>query len=265
MAGYWWWLLGVGVVLWMNPQVLPLNKGSWVPRFGEPGAPTEREMRQAALPRKLTLHMLTHSHSDIGWNLSFEGYYKASVHSVLRQVTRELWADGRRRFTWGDIAFLDMWMADEGTQDSGLEADGKEMTWREAVTVLVQRGQLDIVGGGYVSPDEGLTTWWAHNAIVDVGHRTLAELNTTTRVGWQIDNFGHMNTMAHVLSNTGYRQLVLGRMAFRQQYDLATQGQLQFEWRSEEHGRLGARGLLTHFLVDHYQAPSARFDFDFTA
>ncbi|PIA13265.1 hypothetical protein COEREDRAFT_83608, partial [Coemansia reversa NRRL 1564] len=150
VAGRWWLIAGAVLAVWMNPQVLPVNKGTWVARFGEPGAPTGREVRQAALPHKLTLHMLTHSHSDIGWNLSFEGYYTASVHRVVRQVTRELWADRRRRFTWGDIGFLDMWMADEGKKSSGLETDGKEVTWRQAVVTLVQRGQLDIVGGGYV-------------------------------------------------------------------------------------------------------------------
>ncbi|KAJ2082700.1 mannosyl-oligosaccharide 1,3-1,6-alpha-mannosidase activity protein [Coemansia sp. RSA 988] len=253
------------VVVWMNPQVVPVNKGSWVARFGEPGAPTEREMRLPPLPRKLTLHMLTHSHSDIGWNLSLKGYYLASVHGVMQRVTRELWADERRRFTWGDLPFLEIWMTEEGEKGSGLKVNGREVTWRQAVITLVQRGQLDIVGGGYVSADEGLTTWWAHNSILDVGHRLLEELNTTTRVGWQIDNFGHMNTVAHLLSNTGYQKVIIGRMDFRQQYGLATRGQLQFEWQSEEHGRVGATGLMAHFLVDHYQTPSPRFDFDHTA
>ncbi|KAJ2307362.1 Alpha-mannosidase 2 [Coemansia sp. RSA 2706] len=248
-------------VVWSNPQVVPVGKSSWMPRFGEPGAPGSREHGLDAVPRNLTLHLATHSHSDIGWNLSFEGYYDSSVHGVLRGVCAALWADGRRRFTWGDLAFLDLWLDDEGDEASSV--DGR-LTWRQVVGELMRRGQWAVVGGTYVSPDEGLTTWWGHNAVVDVGHRTLArQLNATTSVGWQIDNFGHHSTVAHVLGNTGYTALVLGRMAYRDLYDFASQGQLQFWWQSREH--TGARPLLTHFLAEHYGLVSARFDFDRTS
>ncbi|KAJ2703969.1 mannosyl-oligosaccharide 1,3-1,6-alpha-mannosidase activity protein, partial [Coemansia spiralis] len=247
--------------------VLPLQKASWMPRFGEPGPPTGREMPQRhPLPRNLTLHLLPHSHSDVGWNLSFEGYYRASVHEVLRRVVAELWTDERRRFTWGDLAFLDVWMGEEGDVPNGqLSGNGAALTWRQVVMELMRRGQWEIVGGTYVSPDEGMATWWAHNMIVDVGHRVLArEFNATTSVGWQIDNFGHTNTVAHVLANTGYRTLVLGRMSFRDKYDFAAHSDLQFLWQSGDH-RAMARPLLVHFLADHYAQPSRRFDFDHTA
>ncbi|KAJ2531087.1 Alpha-mannosidase 2 [Coemansia sp. RSA 1935] len=251
-------------VLWSNPQVLPVNKPSWMPRFGEPGPPTDRQQPQEPLPRNLTLHLLPHSHSDIGWNLSFEGYYHTSVRQVLRRASAELWSDRARRFTWGDLAFLDMWMEDEGDTANGVLAGADAaLTWRQVLKELMLRGQWEVVGGTYVSPDEGLTTWWAHNTIVDAGHRTLAtQLNATTRVGWQIDNFGHHNTVPHVLSNTGYSWLVLGRMAYRDLYDFASKSTLQFEWRSSEHE--GTNGLRTHFLAEHYGLPSTAFDFDHT-
>ncbi|KAJ2819047.1 Alpha-mannosidase 2, partial [Coemansia erecta] len=257
-------LVGAGV-LWSNMQVVPVNKASWMPWFGEPGPPTDREARHGQLPRNLTVHLVPHSHSDIGWNLSFEGYYRASVHHVLRRVSVELWGDAGRRFTWGDLAFLDLWLDDEGDAANGrLAGADAGLTWRQVVVELMRRGQWDVVGGTYVSPDEGLATWWAHNAIVDTGHRTLArQLNATTRVGWQIDNFGHHTTTPHVLGNTGYAWLVLGRMAFRDLYDFASRASLQFVWRSQEHPQSPA--LRTHFLAEHYGLPSAAFDFDRTA
>ncbi|KAJ2779960.1 mannosyl-oligosaccharide 1,3-1,6-alpha-mannosidase activity protein [Coemansia javaensis] len=260
-------ILLVLTALVANRQVVPVGKASWMPRFGEPGPPTDREMPQRhRLPRKLTVHILPHSHSDVGWNLSFEGYYRASVRKVLRGVVAELWADARRRFTWGDLAFLDLWLGEEGDQRAGAQLPGApELTWRQAVMELQRRGQWETTGGTYVSPDEGLTTWWAHNMIVDVGHRTLArELNATTAVGWQIDNFGHSNTVAQVLGSTGYRALIMGRMDFRDRYEFASRSSLQFRWRSSEHAG-AAEPLLVHFLADHYAAPSRRFDFDHTA
>ncbi|KAJ1735468.1 mannosyl-oligosaccharide 1,3-1,6-alpha-mannosidase activity protein [Coemansia biformis] len=263
------------LVLYANQQVLPVQKASWMPRFGEPGPPTARELPQRhPLPRNLTVHILPHSHSDIGWNLSFEGYYRASVHEVMRRVVVELWADRQRRFTWGDLAFLDLWMGEEGDVPNGrLAGSSAELTWRQVVKELVSRGQWEIVGGTYVNPDEGMTSWWAHNMIVDVGHRVLArEFNMTTSVGWQIDSFGHTNTLAHVLSNAGYQTLMMSRMSYRDKYDFASHSDLQFLWLSGEHHAAAAgvdanrvtagRPLLVHFLTDHYAYPSKRFDFD---
>ncbi|KAJ1811966.1 mannosyl-oligosaccharide 1,3-1,6-alpha-mannosidase activity protein, partial [Coemansia sp. RSA 2598] len=253
---------GLALLLYSNSAVLPFGKPAWAPWFGEPGPPTSRDISaQPRLPDTLTLHLVPHSHSDIGWNLSFEGYYHSVVRDVLRRVSRELWKDPRRRFTWGDLAFLDLWMAQEGTENSGLKAEGKELTWSHVLRALVQRGQMDIVGGTYVSPDEGLTTWWAHNTIVDTGHRTLDKLlGTNTSVAWQIDNFGHFNTMPYLLANAGYSSLVLGRMAYRDLYEFSSRSNLQFRWRSP----LKPGSLLTHFLSTHYAFPSKLLDFDNT-
>ncbi|KAJ2829462.1 mannosyl-oligosaccharide 1,3-1,6-alpha-mannosidase activity protein [Coemansia sp. 'formosensis'] len=211
----------------------------------------------------LTLHLVPHSHSDVGWNLSFDGYYHRSVHQVMKRVVSELWQDSRRRFTWGDLAFIDMWFSEEGDTPHGgmLRGAPATLTWRQAVQKLVAEGQWEMVSGTYVSPDEGMTTWWAHNAIVDVGHRLLAkELNITSDIGWQIDNFGHINTMPYLLGNTGYSSMVMGRMAYRQLRDFAESSSLQFLWQRDS----ATPALLTHFLSVHYAAPSPRFDFDNT-
>ncbi|KAJ2887015.1 mannosyl-oligosaccharide 1,3-1,6-alpha-mannosidase activity protein [Coemansia aciculifera] len=255
--------VAVAVVISGNRAVFPVGKSLWMSWFGEPGPPNDRDMSLAPMPTSLTLHLVPHSHSDIGWNLSFDGYYRRSVHQVMRRVVSELWLDSRRRFTWGDLAFIDMWFSDEGDKPHGgmLRGAPATLTWRQAVQRLVKEGRWEIVSGTYVSPDEGMTTWWAHNAIVDVGHRFLAkELNTTTEIGWQIDNFGHINTMPYLLGNTGYSSMVLGRMAYRQLRDFADSSSLQFLWQRDS----VTPALLTHFLSVHYAAPSPSFDFDNT-
>ncbi|KAJ1719440.1 Alpha-mannosidase 2x [Coemansia erecta] len=252
-------LLLCGLLLWANPAVTPLGKPSWAPWFGEPLPPTSRDTATAPLPPRLTLHLVPHSHSDIGWNLSFQGYYNASVHEVLRRVTRELLRSPGRRFTWGDLAFLDMWMADEG--DSLVEPSGN-VTWRGALRRLAAEGRMDVVGGTYVSPDEGLATWWALNSLADVGRRTHhALLGSATNVGWQIDPFGHFARMPRLLANAGFTRFVLGRMAYDELYALRAQGALQFLWQAPDGSHAP---LLTHFLSTHYAFPSAELDFDNT-
>ncbi|KAJ1947156.1 mannosyl-oligosaccharide 1,3-1,6-alpha-mannosidase activity protein, partial [Linderina macrospora] len=86
------------------------------------------------------------------------------------------------------------------------------------------------------------------------------QFNMSVSVGWQIDNFGHMQSMPYLLSNTGYESLILGRMAYRDLYDFASNSALQFLWQSERHPETAP--LLTHFLSVHYASPSAKFDFD---
>ncbi|KAJ2850712.1 hypothetical protein IWW36_001681 [Coemansia brasiliensis] len=256
-------VVGLIFVIWSNPQVLPINKSSWMPRYGEVGPPTSRDTKVSPLPRNLTIHMLPHSHVDAGWNLSIDEYYEAAVRQVLRRASIQLWANRKRRFVWGDVAFLDKWLDEEGDFMNGqLEGDQSKMTWRQLLQEEIKRGQWEIVGGGYVSADEGLTTWWAHNAVLDVGQRALErQLNTTARVAWQIDNFGHFSTVAHLLSNSGYHAQFVGRMGYRDLYGFASKGRLQFLWQSQH---TGAKPLLTHFLAEHYASPSADFDFDHT-
>ncbi|KAJ2706316.1 mannosyl-oligosaccharide 1,3-1,6-alpha-mannosidase activity protein [Coemansia sp. IMI 203386] len=251
---------GLVLLLFSNSAVLPIGKPAWAPWFGEPMPPTSRDIgKQPKLPETLTLHLVPHSHSDIGWNLSFEGYYHSIVRSVLRQMVHELWSHPHRRFTWGDLAFLDLWMAKEGNENSGLKDHKGEKSWKQVLQILVHRGQLDIVGGTYVSPDEGMATWWAHNTIVDTGHRTMHRLlKTNTSVAWQIDNFGHFNTLPYLLSNSGYSSLVLGRMAYRDLYDFSSKSRLQFQWQTPD--KPGT--LFTHFLSTHYASPSKLLDFD---
>ncbi|KAJ1893037.1 mannosyl-oligosaccharide 1,3-1,6-alpha-mannosidase activity protein [Kickxella alabastrina] len=255
------------LILYSNQAVLPFNKPAWMPLFGEPTPPTSRDLprHHAPLPRNLTLHLVAHSHSDIGWNFSFQEYYDRSVHSVMRQVVVQLWKNARRRFTWGDLAFLDLWMDHEGDQPNNiLRGPAARLTWRQLVRRLIELGRLDVVGGTYVSPDEGLVSWWANTAIVDIGHRTLAKhFNATTGVGWQVDNFGHFGATPHLLASSGYSRMVLGRMAFRDLYEFRSRSQLQFLWQSAAAGHQKAQ-LLTHFLSTHYGYFSKAFYFDRT-
>ncbi|KAJ2905692.1 Alpha-mannosidase 2, partial [Coemansia aciculifera] len=138
-------LAAVALVISGNRGAFPFGKSHWMTWFGEPGPATDRDYSLAPMSRNLTLHVVPHSHSDIGWNLSFQGYYSQSVHLVMRRVVTELWKDTRRRFTWGDLAFVDMWLSQEGS-----DLFRGNITWRDAVRTLVREGRWSVVGGTYV-------------------------------------------------------------------------------------------------------------------
>ena len=62
----------------------------------------------------LRIHMVAHSHNDVGWDLTFnEAYYgvATSVEFILDTVTQNLEVDERRKFIEVEIAFFERWFS----------------------------------------------------------------------------------------------------------------------------------------------------------
>ena len=54
----------------------------------------------------LTVHILPHTHADVGYKKTFEGYYQTEIRPILRSVTSALAADASRRFIWFKVLGL---------------------------------------------------------------------------------------------------------------------------------------------------------------
>lgn len=104
--------------------------------------------------RKLRVFLVPHSHNDPGWIRTLEEYYKEKTFNILNVIVQALKADSRRKFIWEEMSYLSMWWSDERVSQ-GQKDDFK---W------LVEQGQLEIVGGGWVMNDEANAH---HFAIVD--------------------------------------------------------------------------------------------------
>ena len=57
----------------------------------------------------------------------------------------ELYADGNKTFTFGDIKFFKQWY------------DQLNQTDKNDVKTVISNGQLDLVNGAWMPPDEALT------------------------------------------------------------------------------------------------------------
>lgn len=68
-----------------------------------------------------------------------------NVNDILDSSITELFYDGNRTFTFGDLKFFKLWY------------EKQNQTTREDIKVAVQNGQLDLVNGGWLPPDEALT------------------------------------------------------------------------------------------------------------
>lgn len=80
--------------------------------------------------------------SHISFSGNSEQRATCSALAVLSGVTQQLWEDPSRRFVWSEMSFFMRWW----------ETQAEETKSR--FRTLVQRGQLEFVGAGWVQHDE---------------------------------------------------------------------------------------------------------------
>lgn len=88
------------------------------------------------------MFVVPHSHNDPGWKLTVEEYYDRQSRHILDTIVDTLLKDEKRKFIWEEMSYLERWWRDA--------TDVK----RESLIKLLQNGQLEIVGGGWVMNDE---------------------------------------------------------------------------------------------------------------
>ncbi|PNX77089.1 lysosomal alpha-mannosidase-like protein, partial [Trifolium pratense] len=90
---------------------------------------------------KLNVHLVPHSHDDVGWLKTVDQYYVGSnntiqgacVENVLDSVVWSLQKDPNRKFVFAEIAFFHRWWVEQSPET------------QEQVKKLVAAGQLEFV------------------------------------------------------------------------------------------------------------------------
>jgi hypothetical protein len=73
--------------------------------------------KELKLDVPLTVHLIPHTHDDVGWLKTVDMYYsgshneaqKAEVHLILSTTIDELIKDRHKRFTYVEMKFFSMW------------------------------------------------------------------------------------------------------------------------------------------------------------
>ena len=74
-------------------------------------------------------------------------------------------------------------------------------------------GQLELVQGGLVSPDEATTNYADVLRNYEAGHDFLrSEFGMTPRIGWQLDPFGHSAVTAELMAEMGMEAIFFARI-----------------------------------------------------
>ncbi|XP_013178929.1 PREDICTED: lysosomal alpha-mannosidase-like isoform X2 [Papilio xuthus] len=207
----------------------------------------------------LNIHIVAHTHDDVGWLKTVDQYYygsrnniqKAGVQYILDSVVKELWEDPKRRFIYVETAFFWMWWTRQTE------------TVRDKVRTLVREGRLQMVGGAWSMNDEAASHY---QSTIDQFTYGLSKLNQTfgacgrPHVGWQIDPFGHSREFASLLAAMGYDGLFLGRIDYQDKRQRLLGKKMEMVWRGDD--SLGkSSDIFTGVLYNTYSPPPG-FCFD---
>eukprot|EP00245_Coleochaete_scutata_P006046 TRINITY_DN20159_c0_g1_i1.p1 TRINITY_DN20159_c0_g1~~TRINITY_DN20159_c0_g1_i1.p1 ORF type:complete len:1052 (-),score=194.38 TRINITY_DN20159_c0_g1_i1:847-4002(-) len=204
---------------------------------------------------KINVHLVPHSHDDVGWLKTVDQYYYgsnsslqvAAVQFILDTVVKCLAENPHRRFIEVEQAFFQRWWREQDDDT------------RDVVRDLVKSGQLEFINGGWCMHDEATTHYVDMIDQTTLGHRYIREQfgkDAAPRIGWQIDPFGHSSTQASLLSaEVGFDGLFFARADYADITKRRKEQSMEFVWRASP--SMGAsQEVFTGIFNQHYHAPT---------
>eukprot|EP00547_Thalassionema_nitzschioides_P006974 CAMPEP_0194203020 /NCGR_PEP_ID=MMETSP0156-20130528/2917_1 /TAXON_ID=33649 /ORGANISM="Thalassionema nitzschioides, Strain L26-B" /LENGTH=1049 /DNA_ID=CAMNT_0038928679 /DNA_START=43 /DNA_END=3192 /DNA_ORIENTATION=- len=177
---------------------------------GTPFTPKFSASRDAKV---LNVHVVPHTHDDVGWLKTVEQYYygfnstiqRAHVQAILDSTIAALLRNPNRTFTYVEQRFFSMWWKEQS----------KEL--KEKTRSLVAEDRLTFVNGGWCMHDEAATHFMGMIDQTTLGHDFLQrEFDFVPTIGWQLDPFGHSSSQAsYMTSLMGFDALFFGRIDYQ--------------------------------------------------
>ncbi|KAL8046895.1 hypothetical protein ABFX02_08G203600 [Erythranthe guttata] len=202
---------------------------------------------------KLNVHLVAHSHDDVGWLKTIDQYYVGSnnsiqgacVENVLDSVVVALRRDPNRKFIFAEMAFFSRWWEEQSPEI------------QQQVRKLVDDGQLEFVNGGWCMHDEATTHYIDMIDQTTLGHFLIkSQFNTTPRAGWQIDPFGHSAVQAYLLgAELGFDSVHFARIDYQDRAKRKGDKSLEVVWQGSRTFGPSSQIFANAFPV-HYSPPS---------
>ncbi|VDP69967.1 unnamed protein product [Echinostoma caproni] len=204
-------------------------------------------------PHALNIHLVPHTHDDVGWTATVSEYYSGLVKSILDSVITELLRNRAYKFTYVEMAFFTQWWREQTPKR------------QDTIRQLVLDGRLQFDLAGWVSADEATVHYADLINQLTLGRQFIRQtfgLCARPRTAWQVDTFGHSRTHAYVLREAGYEALYFSRMDYLEKHSLREMRQLEFFWMpSVETGgvidKQSGPGLFTSVLYNNYCYPTS--------
>ncbi|XP_030940374.1 probable alpha-mannosidase At5g13980 [Quercus lobata] len=205
------------------------------------------------VPGKLNVHLVPHSHDDVGWLKTIDQYYLgtnntiqgACVQDVLDSMVPALLADRNRKFIFVEQAFFQRWWNEQSEEIQSI------------VKKLISSGQLELINGGYCMHDEATSHYIDMIDQTTLGHRYIKEqFNVTPRIGWQIDPFGHSAVQAYLFgAEVGFDSLFFARIDYQDRAKRKNEKSLEVIWRGSKSFGSSAQ-IFAGAFPENYEPPS---------
>ncbi|KAK8465738.1 hypothetical protein PHAVU_009G161600 [Phaseolus vulgaris] len=205
------------------------------------------------VPGKLNVHLVPHTHDDVGWLKTIDQYYVGSnnsiqgacVQNVLDSLVPALLADKNRKFIYVEQAFFQRWWREQSDDIQNI------------VKELVKSGQLEFINGGFCMHDEAATHYIDMIDQTTLGHQFLKEeFGVTPRIGWQIDPFGHSAVQAYLLgAEVGFDSLFFGRIDYQDRAKRKDEKTLEVVWRGSKSFGSSSQ-IFSGAFPENYEPPS---------
>ena len=214
------------------------------------------EARQKA---KLQIHLVPHTHDDVGWLKTVDEYFygannsiqHAGVQYILDSVIPALAGDPNKKFIYVEIAFFERWWNQQSPHVQALVRD------------LVKERRLEFINGGWSMNDEASTHY---NAIIDQMTYGLKFIENNfgsdarPRIAWHIDPFGHSAEQASLFSQMSFDGFFFARIDYADKALRVNEKRMEMIWRGSK--SLGQKtDIFTGVLYYHYNPPPG-FCFD---
>lgn len=214
---------------------------------------------QGVVKGKLNVHLVAHTHDDVGWLKTVDQYYVGSnnsiqgacVQNVLDSMVSALLADKNRKFIYVEQAFFQRWWRDQSEATQAI------------VKGFVSSGQLELINGGWCMHDEAAPHYIDMIDQTTFGHKFIKEqFNVTPRIGWQIDPFGHSAVQAYLLgAEVGFDSLFFGRIDYQDRAKRKGDKHLEVIWRASK--SLGSSAqIFAGAFPENYEPPPGGFYFE---
>ncbi|XP_050374901.1 alpha-mannosidase isoform X1 [Argentina anserina] len=207
---------------------------------------------------KLNVHLVAHSHDDVGWLKTIDQYYVGSNNSIqgacventLDSVVESLVRDPNRKFVFAEMAFFQRWWL---TQN---------VVVQERVRKIVDVGQLEFVNGGWCMHDEAATHYIDMIDQTTLGHHAIKQqFNKTPRAGWQIDPFGHSAVQGYLLgAELGFDSVHFARIDYQDRVKRKGDKSLEVIWRGSKTFGSSSQ-IFANAFPRHYSPPDG-FQFE---
>ncbi|XVF13832.1 hypothetical protein REPUB_Repub09cG0002300 [Reevesia pubescens] len=212
----------------------------------------EYNTTQTIIPGKINVHLVPHSHDDVGWLKTVDQYYfggnnsirGACVQNVLDSVISALLDDKNRKFIYVEMAFFQRWWRQQ--------SNAKKIKVKE----LVNSGQLEFINGAMCMHDEATPHYIDLIDQTTLGHKYIKdEFGQIPRVGWQIDPFGHSSVQAYLLgAELGFDSLFFARIDYQDRAKRLKEKTLEVIWQGSK--SLGSSSqIFTGIFPRHYDPP----------